>query len=943
VAHAPLVGREQEVGRITAWVAGLRDGPKALTLSGEGGIGKTVLWELAVDTAVSSGARVLRHRSVEAEAKLSFTGLTDLMTTALDEVADRLLPPRRHALEVALLLADPEGSPPSTQAIGLAVLDAFLALTEEAPLVIALDDRQWLDASTAAVLGAALRHVDRAPLGVLITRREAPGTDELLAAIPQHHIALAPLDLSDLHRLVDQRLGLVLSRPELTRVLQASRGNPLFALELCGQRRGAASSEDAATPASLSDALGRRLEHLPPESLDRLLAVALLARPTVELVVAAGASVEMAASTLEAARRGGVVDVDGNTVRFSHPLLAARCIELATPWRRRAVHRALADVVGDPEERARHLALGCEAPNVAIAALLDRAAERAAARGAPAAAAELAELAAASTPRDVPGDNRRRRIAAADLHRIAGDTERAGSILDAVLAETQPGPVRARLLYRLACTGRDDVPTRASLCEQALDETPVDDPSRVEILGLLALARWVQGDAAGALRDARAAVVQAEQLHNPRTAVIAGARLGLIESWAGEITPGALERAVEMEAVLDAPLDPLDSPAIALARRLYDSDELNAARALLERLDAIARRRGDEVTRRWTLLLLLGVERHAGAWDRAASHAAHAREIAQQGHELQVESLVARASALLETDRGHADAARRHAEEGLRLARAIGDETLLISNLAALGYLELALGRAEAAAEHLRDLHDRQERVRHMNPSTGRWPDGVEALVKIGDLDAARTLHDRLEDVAARRNRWARIGAARSAGLVTAAGQDPAAAIPHFERALAEDKPPTYPLERARTLLALGATQRRAKLTGAAGETLRGALLAFETLDAPLWAQQAREELTRVGRRVRARGDLTGTEARVAELVAAGRRNREVAAALFLTVRTVEAILTRVYRKLDVRSRAELAHLYAARDDVSPSRPAHAAAARAGAPPARPRRSAPPG
>jgi predicted ATPase len=218
-----LVGRDGELGVIQEFVAGVDDGPAALVLAGEPGIGKTVLWEAGLELARARGRRVLIHRAVEAEAGLAFTGLADLMTPVLDEVLPALAPPRRRALGVALLLEDAGDAPPDLGAIGLALLDALRALADAAPLVLAVDDIQWLDSSTAGVLPLALRRLDEARVGTLTTLRVAPEVRapfELSRTFSRlQELSLESLDLGDVHRLLKDRLGLELSRPELVRVL----------------------------------------------------------------------------------------------------------------------------------------------------------------------------------------------------------------------------------------------------------------------------------------------------------------------------------------------------------------------------------------------------------------------------------------------------------------------------------------------------------------------------------------------------------------------------------------------------------------------------------------------------------------------------------------------------------------------------------------------------
>ena len=268
-----VIGRDEELGSIQAFLAAVEDGPAALVLSGEAGIGKTSLWRTGVDGAGQRFGRVLIHQSVEAEALLSFAGLSDLLAPVIEEAAPALLPLRREALEVALLLAEPTEEPSDPRAIGLALLDVLRTLSEESPVVIALDDVQWLDTSSAAVLQIALRRLRDERVGLLATLRKVPeiaAPFELERSFPEERLErlwLGPLSLSALHHLLRERLGLELTRPELGRVLETSAGNPYFALEL-GRELVRTNERPTAghalrVPASLRELLGGRLGRLP--------------------------------------------------------------------------------------------------------------------------------------------------------------------------------------------------------------------------------------------------------------------------------------------------------------------------------------------------------------------------------------------------------------------------------------------------------------------------------------------------------------------------------------------------------------------------------------------------------------------------------------------------------------------------------------------------------
>ena len=408
MVSALVVGREQERAVVDALLAA-RSG--ALLLCGEPGIGKTVLWEQGVRGAEEGGWTVLVHRSARAETAFAFAGLSDLLAPVVDEALDGLPAPRRRALEVALLLAEPhDGRAPDVRAIGLALLDVLRALAARGPVLLALDDVQWLDVSSAAVMSVALRRLGDEPVAVLGTMRTEAGAvvPEALAGMPLERLTLEPLDLAAVHRLLRDRLGLELPRPQLARIHRAAGGNPYFGLEL-------ARDGGEHVPDSLHEVLGHRLDRLPPDVLALLLDAAALATPTVQLVDGHAA--------LAVAVDEGIVRLDGDQIRFAHPLLASLVYDRALPWDRRAAHARLAGLVTDLEERARHLSLAAgDEVHAGLAAQLEHAGRRAANRGAPAAAAELLELAVRHSPTQERGD---RLQTAAGFHHVSGDLRRA--------------------------------------------------------------------------------------------------------------------------------------------------------------------------------------------------------------------------------------------------------------------------------------------------------------------------------------------------------------------------------------------------------------------------------------------------------------------------------------------------------------------------------------
>jgi ATP/maltotriose-dependent transcriptional regulator MalT len=908
---AEVIGRDEELAAIGAFLAEVEQGPAALVLSGEAGIGKTILWEAGLEKGRERFGHVLSHRSVEAEALVAFGGLSDLLSPVLDEVLPSLAPPRRRALEVALWLAEPGEQPPDPGAIGLAFLDVLRLLAQHGPVLVALDDLQWLDSSSALVVPLALRRLRDERIGLLADLRKTSQTQvpfELERAFPEDRlsaVSVGPLSLGALHHLLRDRLGLKLTRPELGRVHERSGGNPFFALELgrelvrTGTRRTA--GQALPVPESLHELLGGRLARLPGETLDVLLHMAALARPTVELITAAHGDEKHVLRALDEGVRDGVVQLDGARPRFVHPLLASICYDQAPSWKRRAVHLALAEAVSDIEERARHLALAAAGPDASVASELDAAAEVAAARGAKAAAAELCDLAAELTGAD-PLLARRRRLRSANLHRLAGDTEHAVGLLEQLVAETCPGVERADVLFELAMTQKG-TRSQIELCDEALAEAEGDDARCARILALRTGANLLQADVDAALVDARAALEKAERAGDPSLLAVAIAWAGQAETYASKITPGLLERGVEIEQSLGLELEWNHSPHYVLARRLMRLGEIERARAAFRELAARAEARGDEVTGVMVLWPLSMLEWLAGRWQRALGHAVAAYELTQQTRHPHAVIWVGRVKALIETDLGLLDQARASAEES-RQSRPGGSsyEFSTIVTGGVLGRLELARGNLEAAGGYLRDLPAELLSGGLNDPTLPVWPDAIETLIALSELEQAATYLEAYE-LNARQlgSPWAVAAAARCRGLLSAAEGELEAAFEAFGAALSEPDAYPYPLERARTLLCLGTVRRQAGQKKAAREALEQALAIFEELRAPLWAEKARGELKRISGRRAAAEELTETELRVATLAGQGRSNKEIAAELFIGVSTVEMHLSRVYRKLGVR------------------------------------------
>jgi DNA-binding CsgD family transcriptional regulator len=342
--------------------------------------------------------------------------------------------------------------------------------------------------------------------------------------------------------------------------------------------------------------------------------------------------------------------------------------------------------------------------------------------------------------------------------------------------------------------------------------------------------------------------------------------------------------------------------------RLMLAGRLDEARERMEMSLARALSLEDEGALTAAHLHLAELEYRAGNWPLAERYAADGYECAEQLAREQDMSALLYARALVDASFGRVDEARVAAQRGIALSESCGDEVFLRQNLTALGFLELSVGDAAAADRILRPLVARLAASGWREPNIyGELPNAIEALVELGELaEAQRLLSDLQERLSRIESPWGEASAGRCEGLILAAAGELEAALAAYARSLRVHERLPQPFDLARTLLAKGIAQRRSRRRREARDTLQRALDIFEELGARLWAEKTRRELGSIGGRAAASDELTPSERRIAETVAAGKTNREAAAALFLSVHTVEGALKRVYRKLGVRSRTEL-------------------------------------
>jgi len=635
------------------------------------------------------------------------------------------------------------------------------------------------------------------------------------------------------------------------------------------------------------------------------LAAAALAKPTAALLEQVGGD------GLDEALAAGIMERDGALVRFRHPLLGSLVYADATAPQRHRTHCLLAELVEEPEEQALHLALGTQDPDERAAGRLEDAAQRASARGAPDAAAQLAEHASRLTPARWSPTDCRRRFAASNYHARAGNGPHARDLLEALIAHLPPGTTRAKALAALAYLVTDG--SWDELFARAMAETGDDLALQAQMERQYGRLKGIAGDYAGWERHAQAAVALAEAADDIAQLVQALAELSTVRMFRGHgVQHELMARALALESSAgEVTIE--RSPMLQLGMQLLFTEELDRARYALQAEAARALEHGRIEDRCEALLFLTELEVWTGNWLLADQYTSEQLELARQVNASNNESAALFARALVDAHLGRVEAARGAAEQGSTLAATMGDETFRVLNEHVLGFLELSLGDATRAYARLGPLVGAVHAIGVGEPTIFPvLPDAIEALIGLGEPDQAEPLIKELQAQGQALDRvWALAAAARCRGLLAAARGDPQSALAHFQRALQEHQRTTRPFEVARTLRAQGMVLRRDKHKTAAKAALEQALGIFERLGALLWVEATKAELGRVGLRPAAPVDpigITAAEARVAELVAAGRTNREVAHELFMSPKTVEAHLSRVYRKLGVRSRAELAH-----------------------------------
>jgi DNA-binding CsgD family transcriptional regulator len=881
-----LVGRDAERARVKGLLADAREGRSAvLVVSGEAGVGKTALLDDAVVCA--DGMRVVRVVGVESEATMPFGTLFDVCRPFLGSIGD-LADRQRQALEGALAMGPTaEGD---RFAIGAATLSLLAADARDTPLLLVIDDAQWVDDASAASLAFALRRLDADEIAVLVGLRtgERGGFD--VTGFPA--LELARLNQTDSIALAGARRPV--SREQAERIAHASGGNPLAILELVGSETSALDGL-VPIPAHIERTFAARVEDLSEETRAALLIAAV---DDLGLIDVIGRATPL--QTFGPAEDAGLVQIAEGQLEFRHPLVRSAIYQRASPTERRAAHAAFAAAL-PPEQASRrvwHRAASLVEPDEGVAEALEQVAVEAQARHGAAAAAAAWRRAAELTP---DGQTRARRfLAASEAFWEAGAGDTAQHTTEAALAVCQDVVMHAdivRIRERIASqSGGVAAEVSAVLRAEADAVAPFDSLRAAYLLADAVTAFWPASawDNEPNVELARAARDAAGDCDDPWFDYVLGTELvirgssdeamRLLEAAERAIVGGSIQRHFERECI----------PAWCAWWR---GDMRQACAFQLEAVDG-ARELGLVGVLAEALADLAGFQIDVGAWDDAEAGAAEAIRLGKDTGQLTSVGIALSRQAEVAARRGDAD---RFEELNAAAARYAGTAAPIHAferNSRCL----LALGTSHSDVAIASRERTESYSIEQVSPNAF---DLIEAYVRAGRSDEARA---RLDEVATH----VHVDEARGAYLRCRALL---ADIDHFDALLAESiqlfTRSGDVFECARTRLCYGERLRRANRRRDARRELGAALDTFDHLRAAPWADRARRELRASGEHRRAqtpeaRDDLTTQERQIATLAAEGRTNREIGALLFLSPRTIETHLGRVFRKLGISDRSAL-------------------------------------
>jgi DNA-binding CsgD family transcriptional regulator len=910
-----LVGRADLLATVESQLAA----GGSIVLTGSSGIGKTAVLDAIGATAASRGERVLRVSGAETERWISNAGLADLLSQVPLEYVAELPEPQRTALNAVLLRGRSGGSGSRTR---LARRLAWQAVLERCatvgPVLILIDDAHWLDAASADVIAYANRRATGRGIRAVVAERwrdsEARGGRRAAALVPAGalEIALPPLDAADLAELLDLY---ALPARAAGKLHADSGGNPYLALALGGAfaDRTAVAWRPLPLPRRLHALLRDRIDALPADVRETLLIAALATQPSIELLLRAGRT--EAERDIRVAVAAGLVVTDGSTVRFTPPSVGTVVTESATAAHRSSVHTALSTVVTDAVERARHRALASADPDAEVARSIVNAAEDARRRGARGLAAELYLLAADRTPPELHAERLDWLVAAAEVGSAAMRPEIVNRAVSTVLAADSSAAHRVRARIALIDLSGQALAEMDETFAAAVAEANGDPALMAPLRLRLAWQAMIDGHPTRGEVEADKAVALAHLVGDTTTEAMALA----VKAQVARVM-GRRDYLHTLERALSLPQPAVDgslhlTPRYLAARFAIHDDRLDEAREeLLTMLALVERGGGEELI--GVLISLAEVSAQAGRCRDALDFASRAIRITQEaglspGPAWHI-------GAVAELAGGSITRAAAYAYRGLNASEQERDSIYVGRNLHALGQAQLRSGEARDGVETLRRVRDLEQAQGVAEPSVLRWhSDLASGLVAVGELEEA-------EDTL-RAARAAIVNEKHNAGVMSRL--DRAEALLQTERgelnlavsligaAARRFELLGQPIEQGHTLLVLGQIERRRRRHAAARTAVSQALSIFNRIGAKPWVDQAARTLARVAGTAETRDQvtptaalaaLTATEAGIAAMVREGASNREIATRMFLSVKTVEAALTRIYRKLGVRSRTQL-------------------------------------
>jgi len=891
-----LFGRDVECGRIDAVLDAAREHRSgALVLRGEAGIGKSALLEYAVDRA--EGFRVLSALGVESEAEIAFAGAQQLLRPVMDAMAEL---PSLQSSALRKAFAIEEGSAPERLTVSVATLSLLAAAAEDRPLLCVVDDAHGLDQASAEALTFAARRLYAEEVVMLFAAREpetvlfaAPGVTELR-----------------IHALTSEaaRALLAARAPDLAahtavRLIELTEGNPLALVEishaLSKQQQLGRAPLDQPLPvgAEIERAFLERVSALTSEAQRALLLVAAGDPGDADTLWQALAAAGLDGESIAEAEEAGLLLP--RRLLLCHPLARSAVYQSVRPADRRAAHAALAAVTVEPDRRAWHLAAATGRPDETVAAALEDAAAAARRRGGVAAEARALERAALLTADPEP--RARRLFNAALAAEAAGWLERAETMLADVAELTDDPELRAQVVARRSYLlfDRGEFDRAYALAVAEAENAAAGEAASAATSGALRIL-WRRLDMPNA-------VAMADRVRLAGQPAEPNLDLDTVVAWTWSLA-GRVEEARELARASIERTDPGTWLAIDLGTVLLYVEDYRGARDALNQVVAHLREADAPGILSYALDQLAKLETRVANLTRAYALELESLQLTEPlGNDVGLAASLVWLG-LIESMLGRPES-RAHAEHGLAIAERLHDPWNIVRARGVLGLDALAQGDAAAAAEWLEPAVAMETDGGVGHPNYLRLDgDLIEALIRLGRLEAAEHHLRRLEEQArSTGSPWARATAARCRAFLSSGGT----LRETFEMALELHDHEPSSFERARTELCYGERLRRAGQRRGAREQLRSALETFERLGARPWAERARIELRATGEHLRARDPtaaerLTPQELQIALLVAEGLTNRDVAARLFLSPKTVEFHLTRIYRKLETHSRSEL-------------------------------------